>query len=411
MFLQRRRFLSYFTLVLSFASCCDQIIDAKPAIDGKSVTTAKEPVWKSSPGPWGDLEIRAVYLEAPDSLITTFPKPNSTTRWCFPKATEASLRELCEKASLPAATRERLLNPQRMLVQEGIITLFPQLEDLEALTSDQRSVIYNELAKSPLNEYQKDPVFIAGGDLEDWLRETHLSPQSREMIRKMTWRRGNALVFSDISALLSQAQNDLEVQNIFKTTTRTRTLLVNLKVQNGVDLKSLAEYWTASGRFTDDLPLLESAANRNSVTELDITHLLPFIPRRRLYTYPTADLATRGRLPDCHWTSLNFFNEFSQNYYLDTRLASNDLMENYLPVNPAYTYGDVIVFLNTAGQAIHSCVFIADDIVFTKNGENSLTPWVLMQLKDVKDIYLNGPDWHLQGYRLKPEQKLTLNFK
>jgi len=30
--------------------------------------------------------------------------------------------------------------------------------------------------------------------------------------------------------------------------------------------------------------------------------------------------------------------------------------------------------VNAAGEAAHSCVYLADDIVYTKNGENLLSP-------------------------------------
>jgi hypothetical protein len=79
------------------------------------------------------------------------PKPNSVPRWCFPGADESSLRALFKEALIPGSVQERLFNPQRMLAKDSVLTLFPILDDLEALTTDQRSVVYAELAKSPLN--------------------------------------------------------------------------------------------------------------------------------------------------------------------------------------------------------------------------------------------------------------------
>ena len=134
---------------------------------------------------------------------------------------------------------------------------------------------------------------------------------------------------------------------------------------------------------------------------LDISHFLPAFARRRLYTFPSPELIVRGRLPDCHWTSLNFFNPVTQDYYLDVRLAANRLLENYTIVEPPYRFGDMICLLNTEGQAIHSCVYIADDVVFTKNGENNLRPWILMPLEDVKDYYSRDAA-EVKGFRKKP---------
>jgi hypothetical protein len=43
--------------------------------------------------------------------------------------------------------------------------------------------------------------------------------------------------------------------------------------------------------------------------------------------------------------------------------------------------------VDDANQALHSCVHIADDVVFTKNGNNPRMPWKLMHLADVKEVY------------------------
>jgi hypothetical protein len=288
-----------------------------------------------------------------------------------------------------------------MLTQDGIITLFPPLEDLEKMKPEVRQVVYAELAKSPLNEYHHDPLIIAG-DVEDWLRDTKLRPELQNYFRKLSYRSGSVLAFSDIRLLLNHAESDAEVVHIFKTITRTRTLVGTLKINGSSNAQQLLEYWTGNHASSDVLPMLESATERSGGATLDITHLMPPLGRRRLYTYPTIDLLTRGRLPDCHWSSLNFFTSTPQDYYLDMRLAANRLLERYDPVESPYKFGDMLCLLNSEGQAIHSCIYIADDVVFTKNGENSLKPWILMPLRDVRDIYSRDATGVIKGFRRKP---------
>ena len=117
-------------------------------------------------------------------------------------------------------------------------------------------------------------------------------------------------------------------------------------------------------------------------------------------------MAKHGTLPDCHWTSLNFFNYDPHEYLLDSRLATSAVLENFSPVEPPYKYGDVLFFLNTTtGDAYHSCVHLADNLVFTKNGRNLLSPWLIMRLDDVKKIYLYRGDGRVQGFRRNPETK------
>jgi hypothetical protein len=358
----------------------------------------------AQPGPWGQIEFSPIYLEAPDSLLASVPKPNSIPRWVFPGADGASLRALFARAGLPDAMQQRLLDPQRWTAQEGSIVLFPLIDDLIAMTPQMREIIYPVLAKTPDNEFHHDPIYIFGG-LDDWLRDADLSAESQALIRKMTYRRGRALAFSDLRTLLHTAKTEVEVQHIFKTATRTRTLVATVRIPPDSNPKALADYWTGGRSDSDILPLLTAVSERSSGTMLDITHLMPPLARRRLYTYPTAELAARGRMPDCHWTSLNFFSQTRQDYFLDTRLASRRVIENYIPVPAPYTFGDVL-FFNNGGDTIHSCVYIAADIVFTKNGENALSPWILMRLSDVQDLYLLEPTSSMQGYRekLNPQQ-------
>jgi hypothetical protein len=68
--------------------------------------------------------------------------------------------------------------------------------------------------------------------------------------------------------------------------------------------------------------------------------------------------------------------------------ATAYVMEHFEKIGPPYRLGDVLFFTDTqTGNAYHSCAFIADDIVFTKNGRSPLQPWVLMKLEEIKKLY------------------------
>jgi hypothetical protein len=359
-------------------------------------------VYDCKQGPWGSLKYYYIYLEAPEQFTARFPMPNSVTKWCFYGATEQELRDLFSAAGLAQALQNYLLDPKRLMTENGVITVFPPLPDLEAMTPGQREIIYKKLAETDLNEYHRNPVLITGGSVEEWLKNTRLSPEMREVIPKFAYRRGTILAFSDLSAVLNYAKDDAEAREFFKTVTRTRTMILRLSVTKETDIKALTSYWTGRNRFKDIEPVLQSAQETEEVALMDIIHLLPSMARRYLYTYPPMELAIMGRMPDCHWTSLNFFNHWPKQYFLDTRLAASHVLENYTQIQPAYEFGDVLMFLDDQGQAIHSCVYIADDIVFTKNGENLVAPWLLMKLEDVRSIYFPGNEGSIQGFRLKP---------
>lgn len=361
-----------------------------------------EPVWTTKSSAYGELTIRAIYLEAPNYLLELVGKPSSKPRWAFAGATEASLRDLFGKAGLPEALQAKLLDPAQRVQQDGALVVFPPLDDLIALDPAARALIYAELAKCELNEFHMSPVFIVGADLEDWLRQSKLSARQKEIFRKMVYKRGRAMAFSDIRTLLLFAETPGEVSQVFRTVTRTRALLVTLRLPASANLESLLDYWTGGFADADTRPLLEASVARDSVMELDAARLLPALARRRIYTYPTLDQTVNGRLPDCHWTSLNFFRNTPKSYYLDTRLAAGSLLADYTQVSPPYRFGDVLAFVS-GDSVIHSCVFIADDIVYTKNGENILAPWVMQRMDDVMAIYQPDASVRIQGFRIKPE--------
>jgi len=386
---------------LLLALCCQALpppsTPSVEVVDGEPVLT-----YRSTRS--GELRARTIYLEAPDYLVALMDKPSSKERWVFAGATEASLRALLERAGLPEPLKTRLLAPGTRFEQDGSVIIFPSPEDLLSLTQRMREVIYPELAKSELNEFHRSPVFIIGGDIDDWLRQSRLGERQKEVFRRMVWRRGKALAFSDVRTLLAISETPEEAQQVFRTLTRTRSLLVELRLPTASDLAALSDYWGGGFGDADSLPLLRASAVRGSVAQVGLINVLPSLGRRRLYTYPTLDQAPNGRFPDCHWTSLNFFNNAPHSYYLDTRLAAGVLEQQYEKVGAPYRFGDVFAYV-TDDSIIHSCVFIAEDIVFTKNGENFLAPWVLQRLEDVAAIYQPDDSVRVQGYRLKPEHR------
>jgi hypothetical protein len=377
------------------------------AVPGKGINAQTEPreifgkLYQCKPGPWGDLEYYYIYLEAPDRLVEHFAMPHSLPKWVFVSGTYDSVRAIFKTAGLPTALQDYLLDPRHVVQQDKFFTVFPPLPDLIAMTPEQRSVIYRELAKSDQNEFHSNPIYITSGDPAQWLGQSRLRPELREVIMKMTYMRGEVLCFSDVSAVLGMVQSNAEAHNLFKTMTRMRSLVLRLSVKSGEDYSGVVRYWSGTNRNKDIEPVILSAAETAGIDRLDCIHLLPSLARRCLYSYPPGELAILGRMPDCHWTSLNFFNYTPRDYYLDTRLASLHVLEDYEKVQPPYSFGDVLMFMTPEGNAMHSCAYIADDIVYTKNGENMASPWLLMKIGDVQRIYSHEGQTTVQGYRLK----------
>ena len=128
--------------------------------------------------------------------------------------------------------------------------------------------------------------------------------------------------------------------------------------------------------------------------------LLPPLPASLLYTFPTPDNPLKGPVAtrDWHWTSLNFFREPPDDRYSDPAYASR-LTLDYRPVPSDPRFGDVVTFSKPNGDILHSAVFIADGIVFTKNAYTPLHPWILSTLADLQEEY---------SFQMPPGQNLKV---
>ncbi len=356
------------------------------------------------------MEYYPVFLEAPASLLENFPLPNTKPRWTFPRSMVEKLPDLFRSAGLPQAFADSLLASASQVEDGEWAHLFPALPGLEAMTPSMRGIIYTELRKHSPNEFHVDPVLIITGDVDQWFAHSKMRPEIIEKIKSYTYLRGECLAFSDLSALLSYAEGEADARAIMKGLTRTQTLMVRIKLNATTDLPSIMEYWTTglNLRRKDIEPLMQSIIDLEGDEKLGLVHLLPALPRKLLYTYPDTGASRDGILPDCHWTSLNFFNYDAQPYLLDPRLATSAVLERFNPIDEPFKFGDILFFLDVVnGDAFHSCIFIADDIVFTKNGRNLLSPWILMKLGDVKKIYMHDNNGRVQGYRNKKATSLA----
>jgi hypothetical protein len=163
-----------------------------------------------------------------------------------------------------------------------------------------------------------------------------------------------------------------------------------LHVSSESNIDVLANYWGKGGRERRIKPLLSAIARVQGGASVSISYLLPTFARLRLYTYPEAWNDPTAANQDCAFASMNFFNETPDTNFLNSAYTKKVLDSDYTPIDGDPTYGDLIMLFDSEGKAIHMCVYIADDFVFTKNGINPAQPWVLMRIPDVIVTYY-GP--------------------
>lgn len=361
-------------------------------------------VLECSPGPWGRLTYYHFYLEAPDYVVAEFPLPPTVTKWIFNAEDTSDIGPMLKAAGMPEAAVDRMTDARRVVTDGRHTHVFPLHADLEALSPERRASVYKVLAQNPANAFHYFPVFFLADSVEEWARDSDIPPRLQEAINALSYRAGDALVFSDVPLLLSRAATVAEARFIMQKLTRVRTLMPRLELRQTDSVTDLLNYWsTGLGlRRREIEPLLRAIMRTSGVANLDLLHLLPPLSRKLLFTYPDISHAMEGRLPDCHWTSLNFFKFSPEPYLLDGKLATSTVREEFERAEPPYKYGDILMFIRSDGRAVHSANYLADDLLFSKNGSNMLAPWLLMRQGDLDKLYgVSTGDTRVEIFRHK----------
>jgi hypothetical protein len=350
--------------------------------------------------PWGDLEIIPLVLERPNESLDAGTTPTPEIRWAFPNYSVASLTEFIGSCDLSATERSTLLDTNRWQPSTNGWYVFPPLELVRELSERARAKLYAVLARSAQNP-QHYPFVCREDGFDELLEGCELSSERVQMVRKLCYRRNGLLYFSD-GQLFELLTSSNETRCLFRTLLRVPTMLVKLKVNADSDVAQLAEYWGVGGRAGDLKPLLQSLARKPGGASINISHFLPPLPRLCLYTYPPP---TNGPRRDCFWTSFTFFGERPGYKLGDTRYASSLLDTDYVRWHGEKRFGDVLILVES-GVAAHACVYIADDIYYTKNGTDPNQPWVLMRMDDLKVQYASEQPQEWRVFRKKSSQAL-----
>ncbi len=372
------------------------------AEDATSPSTEAKTIFYASGGPWGRLRCTDIHLEAPSNMVSRFAIPGPIPRWSFPSSELDSLGAMFRRAGLSEDSVAQLMSLDRIVREGGYVHLFPPVSLLESMAPETRLIVYTKLANHPINSYHSDPVLIVGETVEEFFATSDLSAEMVRRIERMCYKRGGTLAFSDPSVLIHYCEDENEVHQIMKAMTRTRSLMIRLELDVDSNVEEIVDYWTLGDgvRKKDIEPIIRSIIETRGLETLPLAQVLPPLPRKLIYTYPGIELAKHGAFPDCHWTSLNFLNYEAHDYLLDADLAALAVVEGCEKVDRPYRYGDILMFVDQkSGRAFHSCVHLADDIVYTKNGRNILSPWILAKLSDVVQLYMYKGSSVIQGYR------------
>jgi hypothetical protein len=354
------------------------------AVQNSRIPGSSADTFRTKPGPWGDLECQRTTIEIPDEYLSTRLHQSDTPRWFFKGHSAQAVATLFADAGLSTEERSDLLSTNKWQATAAGIYVSPSEATILSLSPEARSKIYAVLDDFEENAAQNQAFHWPAGSAEEIFSGAELSAETRSLFKRLCYPRGKLVLFADLSTLLRKLPNEAEKSRLEKALSRRPTLLARLVVSPESDVDALARYWGRPGALKDIRPLLEAASRIPEGTKLSILNLLPPWPAARLQSFP---LPAPGAQFDCFWSSFNFFKEPPERPTTDGRYWKQKLETEYYPMNSDPRYGDLVMFTRPDGSIIHACVFLADDIVFTKNGANATVPWVLMRIPELLEAY------------------------
>jgi hypothetical protein len=369
----------------------------QPATDASDQTEMQRKV----PGPWGNLRTTRIVTEPLESAAAALI-PSEPTTWVLPQQSPVGVERMMTDAGIPAPLIARIAPTIVWDPATAASIVTPAADVVLAIPAEARAAFYKELARYPANQYQAKPFRFRKTTADQWFDGSSLTAESKDVLRRLSYSRGDTVFISDVPAACELIASKQQQAQVLKALSRTSTLMIDLLITPDSDIDALTAYWGFGKRLRNVRPLLESVSRVPRGYSMDIAHLLPRFARKRLYAYPARDGRSLDPPYDCHWSSMNFWNDPPDDRLSDTEFVVHTIMNDYEKVpQDKWRFGDVILLGESEDQLIHSCVYIAADIVFTKNGPSHLTPWVFMEIDDLLAYYEMPGRSALRAYRPK----------
>lgn len=319
----------------------------------------------------------------------TFPDREERLRpakWVFEGLSETNLTRFLKSCDLRPREKRLLLDKRSWMVSSNGCVITPSSELIWVLSHENRGRIYSVLAKSATNYSQSLPFRFALDGFDEKFSQSRLPAEQVERIKSLTYTNAGYLCFADLQAA-EGALKPGEFNDLVGTLCTVPAYILRLKVNKDSDINGLIKYWGQGGREKLIAPFLSSLARVPGGGAVNVSYLLPPFPRLRLYTYPDTWSDMSASKEDCLFAALNFFNESPDTKLLDQACREKVWSSEYVRIKDEARLGDLVSLLDARDQPFHTCVYIADGFVFTKNGVNPRQPWVLMKITDMLGIY------------------------
>lgn len=353
------------------------------------------------PGPWGVLGATPISIAAPDELLPVRVVEAKPVVWFWDGCSSADVARFMTSVGVTAGQLEQVLQPARLTVRKNGTECRPAKEAVMALAPRVRVEIYKRLALS--TENRDDFIYIPSTAVEGLFHRYGMSDATMALVKNWSCIYGRYTVIFELPCILSSIPVYEEKVRFMKAMSHQPTYLLHLQVSPASDINALVRYWGKASWSTDVKSFLESVAAVPGGCWLDIMELLPPMPTSLLYTYPVPQNPLKGPvlIHDCHWTAFNFFRDPPDDRFSNAEYVFERLKEDYFPVHADPRYGDLLLLTKPDGSIIHSAIFLADDYVYSKNGDTEMHPWLISTIADLLDQY---------SFQVPPDQKLSVVY-
>jgi len=343
----------------------------KPTLVQAFVTNPNDKTQSVHVGPWGTLIMRDIDLECPAEYLTeevSHPQPEI---WTFKGKNADAVKSLFAENGVSAAQIAQAFAPGGFTESGAGTEMRPSEKLLFSLDAEIRGKLYVALAGQGVNLYLDYDLAV---------------------FKRLIYLNRGVPQLSDYQFLLTQIPTVERRVALACAISRQSAVLAGLVIKPDTDIDKIAAYWgnVPNVRFTDVRPMLEALRELPEGGNLSLFYLLPKFARNRLYTYPLPPQAGDPAM-DCLWSTFNFGNDTPDNRFNDAAYGVQYIQKNYYRITAPSIYGDILLLLNDQNEIKHSAVYLADDLVFTKNGNNFRQPWMVMHIPDLLATYPAEP--------------------
>lgn len=360
---------------------------------GEIIRLSNKPTYKR--GSFGVLELNENILQPSMNFILNqtdlsemydvFTQGNA---WHFSGISKKTLWNIFKNSGIDAKGCNTLLKETSLENDGKSLTTKPEPSLVEGFSRQIRQKLYKIIGSYKDNYLYEAPIIYNSQNVKEWLFKCKLTNIVKKKLMKLIYVTKGLCCISDVYLVLPYIKNQEEFAALVQTLYRTKTVDASLLWDKGQNLEKLAAYWGTMSRKQIVLNILKKVNNSGHENKVNISMLLPDIPKGRLNTYSGID-EYKEAYKDCHWTTLNFFNKGIYKEYYNLKSIYNFLGHISKPTDSnSLKYGDIVSIFEK-DNLMHSCTYLADNLVLTKNGLGNLKPFVITYLGPIVSAYGN----------------------